>query len=136
MLGADQLRKLDDQQMRSDLAFLMSADYSTIDLPALDTPYRHNVRRIIPIEIQDAVRARCGDRPSRLNDPFTMLPERCDLKLSQAEAAKAAALLRAHPELMEDLQWHVAAVAAFLSNIVPFENASRRVEAKASIRQK
>ena len=130
VLGADQLRNIDDPQMRSDLSFLMSADYSAIDLPAIDTPYRHNVRRIIPVEIQDAIRAQCGDRPSPAYPSFTTLPAKCNLALAPRDAARAAALLRAHPELLEDLQWHIAAVAAFLSNIGPFEAATRRIEQK------
>jgi len=130
VLGADRLRDIGDPEMRTDLSFLMSADYSSIDLPALDTPYRHNVRRIIPVEIQDAIRARCGDQPNPTYPSFTKLPAKCDLQIAQADAAKAAGLLRSHPELLEDLQWHIAANAAFLNNIVPFELATRRIEQK------
>jgi len=132
VLGADRLRNLDDPQMRNDLSFLMSADYSAIDLPALDTPYRHNVRRIIPVEIQDAIRARCGDQPNPAYPSFTRLPEKCDLSIADADAANAAALLRAHPELLEDLQWHIAAIAAFLANIIPFEMATQRLEQRVT----
>jgi hypothetical protein len=132
VLGADRLRDIDDPKMRNDLSFLMSADYSAIDLPAIDTPYRHNVRRIIPIEIQDAIRAKCGDQLNPAHPAFTSLPAKCNLPLAPADAAKAAALLRAHPELLEDLQWHIAAIAAFLSNIIPFEAATRRIEQRAS----
>jgi hypothetical protein len=131
VLGADRLRDIDDPQMRNDLSFLMSADYSAIDLPAIDTPYRHNVRRIIPVEIQDAIRAKCGDRPIPSHPSFTGLPAKCNLPIAPVDAAAAAQLLRAHPELLEDLQWHIAAVAAFLSNIVPFEAATRRIEQRA-----
>jgi len=132
VLGADRLRDIADPQMRNDLSFLMSADYSSIDLPAVDTPYRHNVRRIIPVEIQDAIRARCGDQPNPVPvySSFTRLPDKCDLQIAQADAEQAAAALRAHPELLQDLQWHIAAIAAFLSNIVPFEMATQRVERK------
>jgi hypothetical protein len=131
VLGADRLRDIDDPEMRNDLSFLMSADYSSIDTPAIDTPYRHNVRRIIPIEIQDAIRTKCGDQPDPAHPAFTNLPAKCNLLLAPADAAKAAALLRAHPELLEDLQWHIAATAAFLSNIIPFEGATRRIEQRA-----
>jgi hypothetical protein len=58
------------------------------------------------------------------------LPETCDLQIAPTDAAKAAALLRAHPELLEDLQWHIAAIASFLSNIIPFELATRRTQQK------
>lgn len=130
ILGADQLRNIDDPSMRADLSFLMSADYSQIDQPAVDTPYRQNVRRIIPIEIQDAIRERCGDRQDPGNFLVIVLPAKCDLRISPPLAARAAALLRAHPELMEDLQWHTAAIANFLSNIVNFEITARNVQQK------
>ena len=130
VLGSDRLRDISDPDMRNDLSFLMSADYSSIDLPAVDTPYRHNVRRIIPVEIQDAIRARCGDQPNPVYSSFTRLPATCDLEIAPGDAAKAAALLRSHPELLEDLQWHIAAIASFLSNIIPFELATRRIEDK------
>ncbi|MEO7240688.1 MAG: hypothetical protein ABIW16_04740 [Sphingomicrobium sp.] len=127
ILGADQLRNIDDPQMRTDLSFIMSADYSQIERP-LDTAYRQNVRRIIPVEIQDAIRARCGDRHRPDRPSILILPPSCAIAIAPADAARAAALLRAHPELLADLQWHIAAVAAFLDNIVPFEAAAKRVE--------
>ena len=130
VLGADQLRNIDDPAMRADLSFLMSTDYSQIDQVAVDTPYRQNVRRIIPIEIQDAIRERCGDRQEPGNFLILSLPAKCDLRISPAVAAQVAARLRAHPELMEDLQWHTAAIANFLSNIVNFETAVRNVQQK------
>ncbi len=45
-------------------------------------------------------------------------------------ATQAAARLRAHPALMEDLQWHTAAIAAFLTNIEVYEIASRNAQRK------
>ena len=128
ILGADQLRNIDDRSMRADLSLLMSADYSQIDLPAVDTPYRQNVRRIIPIEIQDAIRERCGDQAAADNPLVFVLPAKCDLHIPRPLATQAAARLRAHPDLMEDLQWHTAAIAAFLGNIGIYETASRNVQ--------
>jgi hypothetical protein len=130
VLGADRLHSIDDPQLRSNLIFLMTSDYALIDDPAVDTPYRHNVRRVIPIEIQDAVRAQCGDRPMSASLYILTLPATCDLKLSPAEAAAGARALRGHPELQEDLQFHLAAVAAFLQNILPFETAAKAVESR------
>jgi len=128
ILGADQLRNIDDRSMRADLSLLMSADYSQIDLPAVDTPYRQNVRRIIPVEIQDAIRERCGDQESADNPGIVVLPAKCDLHISHPLATQAAARLRAHPGLMEDLQWHTAAIAAFLANIGVYETTIRKVQ--------
>ncbi|MEO5577446.1 MAG: hypothetical protein ABIR25_00150 [Sphingomicrobium sp.] len=122
VLGADQLRRIDDFAIRNDLSFLMSADYTQFDIPAVNTPYRPGVRRLIPVEIQDAIRARCGDRPDPRKPLFFTLPATCDLHIAPDAAAKAAAILRGHPELAEDLQWHMAAQAALLTNLIPYEN--------------
>ena len=61
IFGADRLRTIDDPLIRNNLAFLMHSDTTQIDTQAVDTPYRQNVRRVIPVEIQDAIRAACGD---------------------------------------------------------------------------
>lgn len=130
ILGADKLRNIDDPELRADVATLMSADYTQIDLPTIDTPYRRNVRRVIPVEIQDAIRARCGDRGLPEEPTTIVLPRTCDVSLAPAQAAKAASMLRAHPELLEDLQFHVAAMATLLGNIAAFEPTVKRIEAK------
>ncbi len=132
VLGSDQLRRIDDLEIRNDLSFLVSADYSTLDTAAVDTPYRQNVRRQIPSELQDVIRERCGDRQPKDGRLYIVLPPTCDLHIDPAEAAKAAAILRSHPALMEDLQWHIAAQAALLANMIGFEKITtdlqRRIE--------
>ncbi len=128
VLGADQLRKIDEPETRYELSFLMSADYSIIDTSSVNTPYRQNVRRWIPIDMQDAIRSRCGDRPSSNNTLTTILPPTCDVKLDPKEAADAAQILRAHPELVQDLQWHMAAEAALIANLGAFEYATNNLQ--------
>ena len=131
VLGSDQLRRIDDLATRNDLSFLMSADYSNLDVGAVNTPYRQNVRRLIPVEVQEAIREHCGDRPNPDMTLFVFLPPTCDVQITPDQAAAAAAILRAHPDLMQDLQWHMAAQAALLGNISPFEivtnNLQRRI---------
>jgi hypothetical protein len=127
VLGADRLRQIEDAQLRTDLATLMSSDYSIIDTPAVDTPYRRNVRRLIPITLQDRVREQCGDQPPTAPEFFPSLPARCPLKLPAEQAAAAANKLREHPEVLDDLQWHMAAQSALIGNFGPFEAATRRV---------
>ena len=130
VLGADRLRQIEDPHLRNDLATLVSSDYAIIDTPAVDTPYRRNVRRLIPISLQDAIREQCGDRPPTAPAFFPSLPSRCPLKLSAAQAAGAADKLRAHPEVLDDLQWHMAAQAALLGNFGPFEAATLRIRTR------
>ena len=131
ILGTDRIRDIDDPNLRSDLTLLMTADYSQFDQAGVNTPYRHNVRRVIPVEIQDAIRARCGDRQQPDKLAILSLPPTCAIAIPPADAAKAAALLRAHPELLEDLQGHIAAIASFRDNIIPVETAARRIEQRS-----
>ena len=127
VLGADRLRTIEDAELRTDLSTLMSSDYSVIDTASVDTPYRRNVRRLIPIGVQDDIRARCGDVPPQTLDQFVSLPERCDLTIAADIAAPIAAKLRSKPEVLDDLQWHMAAQAALIGNLGPFEAATSRV---------
>ena len=127
VLGADRLRDIEDVQLRTDLSTLISSDYTQLDTGAVDTPYRQNVRRLIPMDLQDQIRARCGDRPPQTVDEFVTLPERCDLAIAPEVAAQTAAKLRSRPAVLEDLHWHMAAQAALIGNLGPFEAATTRV---------
>ena len=108
ILGAENLRDIDDPLIRHNLSAVMTFDYALVDLRSVATRYREEVRKTVPHEIQSAIRARCNDRlvGSRLS-----LPERCDIKIDPQTAREAAAALRARPELVGELQWHRAAVA-------------------------
>jgi hypothetical protein len=130
VLGADRLRDIEDVELRTDLSTLMSSDYALIDTVAVDTPYRRNVRRLIPIDVQDQIRNKCGDRPPQTIDESVTLPEQCEVTLAPEVAARVAAKLRSHPQVLDDLQWHMAAQAALLGNLGPFEAATARVREK------
>ena len=128
IFGAERLRTIEDPSLRSNLAFLMYADTRPTDTRAVDTPYRANVRRIIPVEIQDAVRAKCGDRRPADNPQLFYLPERCELDIPASAASAAATALRSNPKLIEDLRWHTAAQAAFVANTLTFEMKTRQLK--------
>jgi len=121
IFGADRLRTVDDPIVRDNLSFLMYADTRPISNQIMETPYRVNVRRVIPVEIQDAIRARCGDQRPADNPQLFSLPDRCDIDIPPAAAAGAARALRSHPELVDDLRWHTAAAASYLNNVTAFE---------------
>jgi hypothetical protein len=130
IFGADRLRTIDDPAIRTNLSYLMYADTTPISTLSMNTRYRENVRRIIPLEIQDAIRDKCGDRRPPDNPQLFYLEPECDLQIPPAKAAEAAARLRSHPELAEDLQWHVAAVASYLANMTAFETRTKTLESE------
>jgi hypothetical protein len=128
--GGNQMRDIDDQRVRKDLAVVLTADYEPVGFNAVATPYRQHVRQVLPDSVQDQIRSQCGDRNvSREGAQYlVVLPPSCPLKLKPEEAAKAAAALRAHPELVPELNWHLAAIANYLTNVDGLESAFRALD--------
>ena len=128
--GGNQMRDIDDQRVRKDLAVVLTADYEPVGFNAMATPYREHVRQVIPDAIQDQIRAHCNDRNvSREGAQYlVVIPPTCLLKLAPNQAARAAAALRAHPQLVNELNWHLAAVANYLTNVDGLESAFRDLE--------
>lgn len=116
IFGGDRLREIENVDLRRGLATLMTVSYDQIDAVVIDTSYREDVRRIIPEDIQDAIRANCGDQRIPERPPTVRLPATCDLDLADARFAAGAAALRLRPELIGELRWHRAAVAAFMDD--------------------
>jgi hypothetical protein len=114
IFGAENVRDIEDPRTREYLAEVMSFDYDLINLRAVASRYREEVRKTIPHRIQAAIRKHCGDR--QLANGLA-LPPRCNLQLTPDEAAKAAAELRSRPELASELRWHQAAVANQLTQM-------------------
>ncbi len=116
--GGDQLRNIEDTGVRRDLEVVLTSDYTPVEFNAVATPYREHVREIIPIDVQDDIRTRVrrSRRPGHYGTHQIVLPTRCDLKIDPAKAAATAAALRAQPELVGELRWHLAAVATYLTN--------------------
>lgn len=125
IFGSDRLRDIDDPGIREDLGALMTTDYAVME-QELFTRYREHVRQVIPEDIQDAIRLRCGDK--RIG-PFgsVRLPDRCAMPISDERFRVAARDLRGHPELVGEMRWHFAAVASYVSNVDNLDTISRRL---------
>jgi hypothetical protein len=121
IFGGAKLGNIRDPKLRNDLANLMTLNFDMIDRPAVETQYRTNVRMVIPEDIQDAIRARCGDTDIPGKPLTQMLPRTCNVDFPADRWAAAARDLRAQPQLIRELRWHRAAIAAFLSNLELFE---------------
>jgi hypothetical protein len=107
---------MDDRAMRKDLSLLMTTDYAAMERD-LFSNYRQHSREIIPADVQDAIRKQCGERnvAGAVNRLF--LPPTCDLHYPAPRIVAAAAALRAHPELVDQLNWHLAVIASYRQNI-------------------
>jgi type II secretory pathway pseudopilin PulG len=125
IFGAGDLRNIKDLDVRRSLSQVMTFDYDTVSLASVASKYREEVRKVIPDNIQSAIRKRCGDRRLPGQNAAFGLPATCDLGLPGEEAAAVAADLRSRPELQGELRWHRAAVANQILNIESLELLSR-----------
>ena len=110
---------------------------SPVEFNAVATPYREHVRHVIPIEIQDQIRRECGDRNVKggYGGYLIVLPTTCALEIEPGKAAATAAALRARPDLVGELQWHLAAVATYLANVETLSMPMRELQQELSDRR-
>ena len=120
VFGASDLRNIPDADARQALTRLMTFDYSTINIGAVQTRYRDRVREIIPDSIQQDVRDKCGDVIDGARGTVELHPA-CPIAIDPALAAATAADLRRDPGLPQLLGQHRSAVSAFLSNLELFD---------------
>lgn len=120
IFGGDQLRNIDDLAIRRRLGRLMTFNVEQLNVASVATPYRANVRKVIPDDLQVAIRSACGDRLDADTADLT-LPETCDISLDPAKTAETAAALRAHPELVGELRSHLGIVAGFVNSVMQYE---------------
>jgi hypothetical protein len=120
VFGANELRDIDDPQVREPLTRLMTFEYSYLNYSAVFTRYRDEVREIVPDDIQREIRAACGDKMQPDRRSF-LLTEPCPVHLRPDEAASTAASLRSHAELPGLLRSHRSTVAAYISNLDLFD---------------
>jgi hypothetical protein len=125
VFGGDRLRDIQDTKLREDLSYLMTTDYASMEREIF-SDYRQHVRQVIPIDIQDAVRAHCGDQ--RFGGAgYIRLPPTCNIDLPDQHFKAGAEALRSHPELVGELRWHFAAVATYISNIDNLDEITHRL---------
>ena len=124
--GGSQLSRLPDAELRSDLAMVMALDFGQLSLANTATPYRQHVREVIPQDIQDAIRAKCGDYVPPGQGMITLLPATCNVDFPANRWTAAAQDLRADPQLVKELRWHRAAVASFTFIVGTFKNRVKR----------
>jgi hypothetical protein len=127
IFGGERLREIDDVDVRRSLSNMMTFDYEQIDVATVSTPYRQHVREVVPVDIQDAIRAQCTDKPIPGKPLEMVLPPTCDVDFPDAQFKSAAAALRARKELIGELRWHIAAIASFMSNMGVVDGYTRQL---------
>lgn len=123
-MGADQVRKIEDDSLRNAVVQIVTYNFDSLHVGAMQTAYRQHVREVIPDDIQHAIRQHCHD----VQHPGLMtvtLPADCPVELDATETKGAAAKLRAHPELRNQLIFHLAQSDTFLGILERFETRVR-----------
>lgn len=126
--GGEQVRDMEDTRLRRNLELVLTQSYDAVDFDAVATPYREQIRRIIPVDIQEQIRRRCGDRSFAGREEqwlLTYLPAKCPLELEPAKAKATAAALRARADLVGELAWHLSSVTVYLDNAALIEQPIR-----------
>lgn len=119
IFGGDMVLEIDDPSLRLALANVLASQNNNLDWRMLDTRYREHVRRVIPDDIQRIIRTECTDievESERTQTTLYALPAECEIDLPDERFAAAARLLRAAPDLTEELLEHRSDVAAFTFN--------------------
>jgi hypothetical protein len=103
--------------LESGVAAYYAADTAMISLNFLaESEYRRRVRRIIPLEVQIALRAGCSDLRNDAQEIIGFMPD-CDLDVSADTIAATAQALRDDPELRSDLRYQYSHVYTARTNI-------------------
>lgn len=129
VFGANDLRNIPDPEARQALTRLMTFDYSTIGLGAVQTRYRDHVREVIPDSIQQHVRKDCGDVIAGQSGTV-VLPATCPIAIDPALAAATAADLRRDKALAPMLGQHRSLVFAYLTNLALFDAQKKALSAR------
>ena len=116
LIGAENIRNIPDLELQRGLQIYFGAPSNLTRAEEINTPYRQNVRRVIPFAIQEKIRAECGDQRDDHMDVLR-LPIECEIDISAELARAAAADLRTRTDLRDDLQWHMESTQVVLFNL-------------------
>lgn len=116
IFGSNQIQNIRDENLRTRLIRMLTINNSLTDWHSLQTDYRFDVRHLILPDVQQAIRANCGERLREGSFTAPTLPPRCDTMVAPAEVKATAEVLRRNPKLVNELAWHRAQVATFLQN--------------------
>ena len=129
VFGGDQLHNIDNPKLREPLGRLMSFNIENLNSNYVMTPYRDDVRKVIPDDLQQRIRDACGDKLRGDTGDFS-LPERCDVTLEEDEVRSTAAELRRHPALVGELGQHLATVSSYLNQVTQYEVVIRQLRSR------
>ncbi len=109
MVSTGQINLIKNEDLKSKIFGYFAVDFSTTPQVIKVAPYREFIRGHMPVAIQDAIKAQCGDLVIVVANTFaSALPLNCDLNFSDEVLSDAAGLLRSLPDMLYKLQFQIA----------------------------
>jgi len=75
------------------------------------SPYRYRVRRLLPYDIQVAIKTKCGDMFNEYREVIGF-DTNCNLEVSASQLNEAVEVLRSDLDLLRDLRFHISILNA------------------------
>lgn len=117
MVSSGDTALLPPAAIESGIAAYYAGDTARIALDDVqNADYRRRVRAIIPLEIQQAMRAGCSDLRNDAQEIIGFMPD-CALDIDAGLVTATAAALRDDPALLADLRYQYSAVFSAQANI-------------------
>lgn len=117
LLATGNLYLLQDANLRNAALFLYNTtNRSRLSNHVRESAYRERVRRIMPYDVQQAVREQCGDVIDRITGFTSGIPADCRLDFGHERIADAAQVLRNDPFLRSDLVYFLSSIGYFISD--------------------
>ncbi len=130
MLSTGQINLIKDEALKAQIFGYFAVDFSTVNLVVKIAPYREFIRGHLPVAIQDAIKAQCGDEVFEVANAFSaILPSTCDLDVADQDIHEAANLLRSLPQMKFNLQFQIAVNDTKVFNYQQFVNESKKLMA-------
>lgn len=136
MLSTGQINLIQDEALKAQIFGYYAVDFSTAAFVTRVAPYREFIRGHLPVAIQDAIKAQCGDEIFQVANAFSSkLPPTCDLDFPDEALHEAANLLRSLPDMLFNLQFQIAVNDTKVLNYLNFVKESRKLIAAIEAHQ-
>ena len=121
---------LEDENLRNASLFLYnSTNRLRLSSYVLDSAYRERVRRVMPYDVQQAVREQCGDVMDDVTGFSSGIPASCRIEFPRESIFAAATALRNDPEIRSDLAFFLSSLGYFISDVASVRRqAEQRLE--------
>lgn len=118
LIATGNLHLLRDENVTNTALFLYNSNArSKLSNYVRESAYRERVRRIMPYDVQEAIRAQCGDQIDDLTGFIAGLPADCEIVFDRKRIAAAAAALRNDAELRLDLAFYLSSFEIHISDV-------------------